>query len=592
MRILASYGPEEMTVRRDQIIRGRGLSPGIGTGRALLYPAEPAIVPSTPAISDNADRELRRFEGALDLARLDLERVRLRVQADVGAEEAEIFAAHEVLLSDPSFLKGIRDRLFRDHLMAERAVQAEVEDVSKRLSAIGDPLFRDRSADVRDVGRRLLSQLTRPESDSIAPLPPGTVLVATELLPSDTLDLDRSHVAGLVTEVGGETSHVAILARALGIPAVTGVEDAVRIIPQGEWVLVDGDLGEVTIAPSEQRSKSFAIRSKDWADRLASDPSRVSQPCRTRDGERIELHANIGRVEEAVEVRRCALDGVGLFRTEFLFLDSPEAPSFERQVYAYRRVIEALDGLPLVIRTLDLGGDKIPLFLAPHAERNPSLGLRGLRLCLREPDLFDTQLRAVAEAAASAAVRVLFPMVLGDADLREAKLRVEAAARGGRQIEIGAMIETPAAVFLIDRILDDVDFVSLGTNDLTQFVLAADRDAVELIDGYSVLHPSVLHAIDRVVRAARDRGKRVSVCGEAAGDPRMAALLVGLGVRELSMSPLRAEAVRKTIGQFALCEAVSLGSDVLACRSAQEIADRMSEFEKEVLGGREDQPNP
>lgn len=573
-----------MTARADTIIRGRGLSPGIGRGRAVLYPGATAPVPSLPAIADNADRELRRLEGALDLARLDLERVRLRVQADVGAEEAEIFAAHQTLLADPSFLDGIRDRLFRDHLMAEGAVQAEVEDVSKRLSAVDDPYFRDRSADVRDVGRRLLSQLTRNESNSVAPLPPGTVLVAVELLPSDTLDLDRSHVAALVTEVGGETSHVAILARALGIPAVTAVEDASRVITPGEWVVVDGDLGEVTLSPSHQRWESFSIRSKSRSDRVGLT-SRNSVPCRTRDGERIELHANIGRVEEAVEVRRHELDGVGLFRTEFMFLDSREPPSFERQVNAYRHVIEALDGRPFVIRTLDLGGDKIPLFLAPHAERNPSLGLRGLRFSLRETELFDTQLRAVAHAAASAPIRVLFPMVLGDADLREAKLRLEAAAEGGRQLEIGAMIETPAAVFLIDRILDEVDFVSLGTNDLTQFVLAADRDAVELIDGYSVLHLSVLHAIDRVVRAARDRGKRVSVCGEAAGDPWTAALLVGLGVRELSMSPIRAAAVRHAIGRFCLPETESLASDVLACRSAREVSNRLSQFKEEVLGG-------
>lgn len=249
--------------------------------------------------------------------------------------------------------------------------------------------------------------------------------------------------------------------------------------------------------------------------------------------------------------------------------------------------IEALDGLPLVIRTLDLGGDKIPLFLAPHAERNPSLGLRGLRLSLREAELFDTQLRAVAHAATSGAVRVLFPMVLGDADLLEAKLRLEAAA-GGRQIEVGAMIETPAAVLLIDRILDEVDFVSLGTNDLTQFILAADRDAVELIDGYSVLDPSILYAIARVVGAARERSRRVSVCGEAAGDPRTAALLVGLGVRELSMSPLRAAAIRHRIGQFELPEVELLATDVLACRSAREVADRISEFEQDVLGGQQE----
>ncbi len=564
---------------------GRGLSPGIGKGRAAHYPTAPAVTASDEQISvHESDRELRRFEAAVDSARLDLERVRIRVQADVGVEEAEIFSAHEILLADPAFLERVRERVSRDRVVAERAVQAEVEEAAKRLAATDDPYLRERSVDVRDVGRRLLSSLSPRNSDSIAPLPPGTVLVAVELLPSDTVDLDRAHVAGIVTEVGGETSHVAILARALGIPAVTGVPDAMRAIPSGEWVVVDGDLGDVTVSPTERHWQNYEIRSKNWKIRSAVEASSEITDCRTRDGQRIELCANLGRAEEAREVRRHNLDGVGLFRTEFLFLDSREPPSFERQVSAYLDVVRALDGLPLAIRTLDLGGDKIPLFMAPHAERNPSLGLRGLRFSLRECRLFETQLRALAYAAASGPVRVLFPMVLGDADLKEAKTRLQAAAGAiGSGIEIGAMIETPSAVFLIDEILEEVDFVSLGTNDLTQFVLAADRDAVGLLDGYSLLHPSVLRAIARVVGAARDRGRRVSVCGEAAGDPATAALLVGLGLRELSMSPARAARVRRAIACIDCRDAEALASEVLACRTSRDATDRLTRFASENL---------
>jgi len=574
-------------VRQERVLRGRGLSPGIGKGRAVLYPGgAPSMATSDPEVAD-PDAELRRLEAAVQSARLDLERVRLRVQADVGQEEAEIFAAHELLLEDREFLQRIRRRVLLDRVAAEHAVQAEVADVAKRFAAIEDPYLRERSADFRDIGRRLLSSLNPRRSDSIAPLPSGSVLVAVELLPSETIDLDRVHVAGIVTEVGGETSHVAILARGLGIPAVTAVENATHVIPPGEFVLVDGEQGEVTVFPSEQRARAYSIRSKAAADRAREETSAEASKCTTRDGERITLCANLGRAEEVDEVRRHNLDGVGLFRTEFLFLDSREPPSLERQTTVYREVIEALGGLPLAIRTLDLGGDKIPLFLEPQAERNPSLGLRGLRFSLRERHLFETQLRAIAHAASSGPVRVLFPMVLGDADLRDAIERLQEAREGiggGAGVEVGAMIETPAAVFLIEQILDEVDFVSLGTNDLTQFVLAADRDAIDLIDGYSVLHPSVLRAIARVVDAARDRGRRVSVCGEAAGDPGTALLLLGLGVRELSMSPRRSVRVRHAIRRVARTDAEALASEALAGRTSRETAHQIAAFTRDLLG--------
>jgi phosphotransferase system enzyme I (PtsI) len=561
---------------RDHVLRGRGISPGIGRGRAVLFPGASLEITSPRAPAADPKVELRRLESAIESARRELERVRLRVQADVGAENAEIFAAHEALLTDPGLLWGVRERLARDRVAAEQAVQEEVGDAAKRLATTDDPYLRERSVDIRDIGRRLLASLSSRQGDSISPLPPGSVLVAVELFPSDTVDLDRAHVSAIVTEAGGETSHVAILARALGIPAVTAIGEATRVIASGEWVEVDGDAGEVIISSTPPAA-------------YASIPARHERPvaagtaCVTRDGERIALCANLGRADDAPEVRRYGLDGVGLFRTEFMFLDSREPPSFERQLRAYQRVIRALEGLPLAIRTLDFGGDKFPLFLAPHAERNPSLGLRGLRFSLRERHLLETQLHAIAQASAVGPVRVLFPMVLGDADLRDAKKRLRAAAEGvagTARVEIGAMIETPAAVFLIDQILDEVDFVSLGTNDLTQFVLAADRDAIDLIDGYSVLHPSVLRAIVRVVEAARGRGCPVSVCGEAAGDPATAALLVGLGIRNLSMSPRRASGVRRVLSHIRCSDAAALASEALSCRTTHEVAERVAAFAK------------
>jgi phosphoenolpyruvate-protein phosphotransferase len=575
----------------ERVLRGRGVSPGIGQGRAVLYPAAMPEFVYSAAVESDPKVELRRLESAIESARRDLEWVRLRVQADIGSDNAEIFAVHEALLTDPELLWRVRERLTRDRVVAEQAVQSEVADAAKRLVSTDDPYFRDRSADIRDVGRRLLANLSPRRSDSIAPLPSASVLVAVEILPSDTVDLDRAHVAAIVTEVGGDTSHVAILARTLGIPAVSAVQHAAQSIAAGEWLIVDGDDGTVTVAPSESQRRGYAVREERRIARAKTEAASAPTPCATRDGERITLCANIGRAEEAHDVRRQRLDGVGLFRTEFLFLDSPESPSFERQLRVYQEVASALDGLPLTIRTLDLGGDKVPLFLEPHTERNPSLGLRGLRFSLLEPQLFESQLRAIAHASSPGPVRILFPMVLGDADLREAKARLLATserAPGCPRIEVGAMIETPAAVFLIDQILEEVDFVSIGTNDLTQFVLAADRDAVDMLDSYSVLHPSVLRAVARVVTAARAYDRRVTVCGEAAGDPTTALLLIGLGVRELSMSPMRAASVRSAIACVARAEAEDLARQALTCRTSREAAERLAAFAREMLDEAED----
>jgi phosphoenolpyruvate-protein phosphotransferase (PTS system enzyme I) len=483
-------------------------------------------------------------------------------------------SAHQALLEDPEFLDRVETRVRRSGSSAERAVRVEVAELGRKLGSASDRYLRERAVDVRDVGRRLLGNLVPHALGAVNPLPPGSVVVAAELLPSETVDLDRAHVSAIVTELAGETGHVAILARGLGIPAVTGIEGATRCIPPGAWVLVDGERGEVTVAPSKERASGFAVRQRAWNRSSAAAETEEATECITRDGEPIGLLANIGRLEETPEVRRHHLKGVGLFRTEFLFLESPEPPSVERHALVYEQTARDLAGLPVTVRTLDLGGDKVPRFLAGHSERNPSLGLRGLQFSLRERELLAAQLEALADAGRVGEFRVMFPMVIGSADLREAKRRLheaESRVQGARRLQVGAMVETPAAVFAIDEILAEVDFVSLGTNDLTQFVLAADRDALEWLDAYSVLHPSVLRAVARVVQAARGRGVPISVCGEAAGEPSSAALLVGLGVRELSMSPMRAARVRYALRRVECRACEDLATAALAADSVEEV---------------------
>ncbi|MHC5012304.1 MAG: phosphoenolpyruvate--protein phosphotransferase, partial [Planctomycetota bacterium] len=474
----------------------------------------------------------------------------------------------------------------------------EVARVAGRLAGIEDPYLRERAIDVRDIGRRVLDQLVARAPEAVLPLPEGSVVIATELLPSETLDLDRAHVVGIVTELGGPTSHAAILAQALGIPAVSGIADAANAIPEGTWVLVDGERGEVTIAPSRERARTFG-RVHDRYDR-ANDRAIAAEgvPCETSDGERIVLRANLGRALDVRGVRRHNLEGVGLLRTEFLFLDAHEPPSREAQSEIYGGVLRACPGSPVTIRTLDFGGDKVPPFLAPQVDRNPSLGLRGLRFSLSERALFDTQLRAIAESAREGDVRVLFPMVMGASDLEAARERLDRALAGqggpGRRVSVGAMVETPAAVFAIEDILELVDFVTLGTNDLVQFTLAADRTLVDATDECSIAHPSVLRAIARVIEASRLRGRPVSVCGEAAGDPALACLLVGLGVRELSMSPARAARIRFALRSVRAEEAAEVAASALRCRGPREVRERLRDLAFAKPGsdaGKGDPPN-
>ncbi len=392
------------------------------------------------------------------------------------------------------------------------------------------------------------------------------MIVARELLPSDTIDIDRDDVVGIVTEKGGENSHAAILARALGIPAVTGVPHATTRITPGLQVLIDGKSGCVTLAPTDTASADLGILRSDYDAAGVAALDAEGLECVTLDGVRVSLLANLNRVDELAQVAAHHLDGVGLFRTEFLYMDSPEAPTYERQLDVYQHLLDGLNGQQLVVRTLDLGGDKVPMFLISHHEANPKLGSRGLRFSLAHPELFTPQLRALLTASANGDLRILFPLVLGESDLAGACQHVERLADEmnlDKAPRLGAMIETPAALFSLKEVLQQVDFVSIGTNDLTQLMLAADRDAAELTDDYSVRHPSVLRAIRHVVEACDEAGRECCVCGESAGDVGTACLLVGLGIRQLSMSPVRAARVRCSIRSVRHSELVALAEDAL-----------------------------
>jgi phosphotransferase system enzyme I (PtsI) len=557
---------------RDLTLRGKPISPGYASAPAVLWGQGDLDSADREIQANELAGEVQRFRCSLERSRQELQRLSERVQAELGSAEAEIFSAHLLFLQDPQFVEAVEEAIRSQHRCVESAVRGTVQSLALALSAADSPYLRERVEDLRDLERRVLRNVTQPCGNGQSQLQSPAVVVARELLPSDLLEMDRRFLAGIVTEVGGEAGHAAILARALGIPAVTGVPDATSNIRPGQRVLLDGHSAEVVFDPSPEREAAFAVRRVryDQATRRAASTDRLE--CVTADGLRIGLMANIGRAHEVEFVEQHRLDGVGLFRTEYLFLDERETPSLDRQLQIYRQVATTLQGRPLVIRTLDLGGDKFPAFLAPRFEANPNLGVRGLRFSLlAAQDLFRTQMTAILRLSREFDIRVLLPMVLGGSDLREAVtlIRQFADDEGIASLPpIGALVETPSAVFSIGDVLRYVDFVSIGTNDLTQFILAADRNALATIDDYTALHPSVLRAIRQVVRTATAAGKPVSICGEAAADARFACLLVGLGARTLSMNPISASRVRFAIRAMSGATLTSLGEQALACDSA------------------------
>ncbi|MBS3820811.1 MAG: phosphoenolpyruvate--protein phosphotransferase, partial [Phycisphaerae bacterium] len=525
---------------------------------------------------NQVDSEHGRFHQAIERSAEELQSLRSKIKSELGQAEADIFAAHLSLLHDEAFRQRTRERIERDLVNVEQAVDAEVSDLARALEEVESEYIRERAKDVQDVKRRVLKHLGHGPEEELKRLPAGSVLVTRELLPSDTLGLDREHVTAIVMEHGGETGHAAILARAMGIPAVTGVAGATEVIEPGSHVHVDGQSGEVTVSPNEEAESAFvSVKARQSNEATHTVEEEYTGPCRTQDGTDIRLYANISRPEEASQPEMKSLEGVGLFRTEYLFLGQPIPPIEAQQEEVYAAIASAVAPRPAVIRTLDLGGDKKPAFLTDSFEANPNLGMRGLRFSLAERDLFETQLRAIARTALKGNVCVLFPMVLGVDDFLTAAERFRQICH---ELElddvppIGAMIETPSAVFELDRIATEADFLSVGTNDLVQYVLAADRNT-EGLTGRLGVHPAVVRVLQQIAEGAAAAGREACVCGEVAGAPTFARLLVGLGFRALSMAPRRSPAVWTALFESNLAQLENTARRAVECRNENEVSD-------------------
>ena len=523
---------------------GVAASEGVAVGPAYVY-AQRAPVPEGGSIPEGSvEGEVSRFRRAVEAVRERLSDTARQLREAGSVEEAAIFEAHAEIAADPELASEVEQRVRSRRESAAAAVLAVGEEYAGAFAAMEDEYMAARADDVRDVAAQIAAELVGGPSSGLEGLERPSVILARNLLPSDTARLPKGMVLGFVTAEGSRTSHVAIMARSLGIPAVVGVGEQLEGALGASTVALDGGEGCAVADPDPDTLEDFERRRKKAASEAALLREYRHVEGRTRDGRRIEVAANLGSPEEAEEALSWGAEGVGLFRTEFLFMERDELPSEEEQYAAYRRVVEVFGGRPVIVRTLDVGGDKDLPGIDQPAEENPFLGWRGIRMCLDEPDLFRTQLRAILRSAAHGNLKVMFPMVTGVEEVRAAKEHLEGCRRELERegvpygpLEVGVMVETPAAAILAAELAREVSFFSIGTNDLIQYTLAADRGNERLRRLYRADHPAVLELIRLACEAAEEAGIWVGACGEAAGDPDMIPRLVRLGVTELSMSP-------------------------------------------------------
>lgn len=555
--------------REGGVLDGVPASPGVAVGQVFQLRHEDAVVEERAADPNHARRAL---DAAIASAHLQLEALQARMAEEADPDRAAIFAAHQELLEDPEVLDAAAAHI-RDGASAAFAWRAAYTHQAERLFALRNPLLAGRAVDLRDVGRRVLHLLVG-RDDAPHDVPPESIVVAEDLTPSDAASLDRTRVRGFCTTMGSATSHVAILARGLGTPAVVGIDPRVLEIPAGTRVVLDGDAGTLQVGITARQETEIAERQAVAARRRTDELAVASQAAVTRDGHRVEVVANIGDVEDAKQVPQVGGEGVGLLRTEFMFMERRTAPDEDEQTRAYEAIARALgpDRI-LVIRTLDIGGDKPLPYMPMATEANPFLGERGVRLTLNRPDLFRSQIRAILRAAPAGKVAMMFPMISTMAEWRAARALVEEerAALHAPRIEVGIMVETSSAALMADTFAKEADFFSIGTNDLTQYTLAMDRTNPRLASQVDALHPAVLRLIERTVAGARKHQRWVGVCGALAGDLQAVPVLIGLGVDELSVSVPIVPAVKARVRSLVLKECQETARQALDAADAAEV---------------------
>ena len=559
----------------------QGIAASDGIAIAKVYTLTEPDLTVTKVTVEDSEKEVSRLDDALAASIKDVELIKETALKNLGEEEAQVFDAHLMVLSDPELIGQVKDSITSNKVNAESALK-EVTDMFISIFAgmEDNPYMQERAADIRDVSKRILAHLLGVKIPSPATIKDEVIIVAADLTPSDTAQLNRQYVKAFVTDIGGRTSHSAIMARSLEIPAIVGTKEVTSIAKDGDIIIVDGLSGDVFLNPSEEVVAEYRAKAEAFAAQQAEWEKLKDSKTYTKDGHQVELAANIGTPKDLEGVVNNGAEGVGLYRTEFLYMDSHEMPTEEDQFEAYKAVLEGMNGKPVVVRTMDIGGDKeLPYLPLPH-EMNPFLGYRAIRISLNEPEMFRTQLRALLRASVYGKLRIMFPMIATLNDFRGAKALLEEekaklVAEGvavSDDIQVGIMIEIPAAAVLAHQFAKEVDFFSIGTNDLIQYTMAADRMNERVSYLYQPYNPSILTLIKHVIDSAHKEGKWAGMCGEMAGDQTAVPLLVGLGLDEFSMSASSVLKTRSLIAKLTLSDMQALADKAInECATVQEV---------------------
>jgi phosphotransferase system enzyme I (PtsI) len=576
-----------MASERMQVLTGMGVSQGIAIGRAVCISTRLSEIYRFTLDESAVEAEIERFRSALQHAQSELQRIRCRANEHLGNELAAIFDAHVLLLSDRSFIERIEDRIRTVRVNAEWAVHKIAEELDDRFSKIDDSYLRERSEDLTDVSRHLLRSLQGLSQHHLSKVRADAIIVADDLTPSDAVRLGREHVLGFVIESGGRTSHTTIIARSLNIPEVAGLTGVTGALTDDDMVIVDGGTGTVVIHPTDEVLADYRTRRLVLEHRERELLATRELETVTSDGVRVYLMANIDLPEEIDEVRPFGAAGVGLYRSEFLYIEkSPHLPTEEEHLEIYRRLVEAAAPHPAIIRTYDLGGRKLAREVMATHEENPVLGLRGIRLTLARPDVFKTQLRGLFRASVYGDLWVMLPLVSTLDEVRRfrafaAEICAELEQEGlpfRHDLRVGVMIEVPAAAMIADLLAREVDFFSIGTNDLIQYSLAVDRNNEHVADLYQPLHPAILRMLRFVIDSARAAGIEVSLCGEMAADERYAPLLIGLGLRRLSVSPRVVPTIKTKLREHSAADLARLAERCMAFGTAAEVQQHVESY--------------
>jgi phosphoenolpyruvate-protein phosphotransferase (PTS system enzyme I) len=561
----------------SSILKGIAASNGIAIAKAYRL-VEPDLSFEKKSV-ENAEEEVARFQAAISTSKSELEAIRDKAREDLGEDKAQIFEAHLLVLSDPELLTPIEDKVKTENVNAEFALKETADMFVSMFESMDNEYMKERAADIRDVTKRVLSHLLGVQIANPSMVTEEVIVIAEDLTPSDTAQLNRQFVKGFTTDIGGRTSHSAIMARSMEIPAVVGTKSITSSVENGDMVIVDGLNGEVHINPTPEIIEEYKKEHARYEEQKAEWAKLVDEPTVSKDGHHVELAANIGTPKDLEGVKNNGGEGVGLYRTEFLYMGRDELPTEEEQYEAYKAVLEGMEGKPVVVRTLDIGGDKELPYLNLPKEMNPFLGYRAIRLCLDEQEIFRTQLRALLKASPYGNLKIMFPMISNLQEFRDAKAILEEEKKALQEngtdvadkIEVGIMVEIPSTAVMADVFAKEVDFFSIGTNDLIQYTMAADRMNERVSYLYQPYNPAILRLVKMVIDAAHKEGKWAGMCGEMAGDEIAVPILLGLGLDEFSMSATSILRARSQIHRLNQSDMKKLAEDVLKLDTNDEV---------------------